>query len=64
VAGGIGNTGFDLWAFGHLDRALRAGAPSFNGSTLDDQKPARTEREPPQLPDRSMRGLGARQGAL
>lgn len=48
-----------------LDHALQADGPSFTGCTLDDQKPAgETERDPAQLRDRFMRGLGTKQGAL
>ena len=48
-----------------LDRCLATDGPHVVGAKLDDQPPAgQTERDPVQIRDRFMRGLGAKRSAL
>jgi thiamine pyrophosphate-dependent acetolactate synthase large subunit-like protein len=48
-----------------LDRFLSADGPHVVGLKLDDAPPAaQTERDPAQIRDRFMRGLGAKRSAL
>lgn len=70
VARGCGLAGAD-WAADEADferlvqHCLGADGPHFIGLKLDDQPPAaQTERDPAQLRDRFMRGMGAKKSAL
>lgn len=70
VARGCGLEGAD-WAADEADferlvrHCLAADGPHFVGLKLDDQPPAaQTERDPAQLRDRFMRGMGAKTSAL
>lgn len=48
-----------------LDHCLAAAGPHVVGLKLDDQPPTgQTERDPPQIRDRFMRGLGAKRSLL
>ena len=48
-----------------LDHCLAVDGPHVVGLKLDDRPPAgQTERDPAQIRDRFMRGLGAKRSAL
>lgn len=70
VARGCGLHGA-IWATGEAEferlvqHCLEADGPHFVGLKLDDQPPAaQTERDPAQLRDRFMRGMGVKRSAL
>jgi thiamine pyrophosphate-dependent acetolactate synthase large subunit-like protein len=49
----------------HVDRCLTTDGPHFIGLRLDDQPPAgQTERDPSQIRDRFMRGIGAKKSRV